>query len=109
LTFVSSLAEVFSAAPTGWWETFCAWLRDTLGPPLKSLNEPIDQWLGSLPMSVAVACAVGLFVVAGIWVWTLRTDFIFRGAPDRKWWRDLRIWATIVLVPYIAVYLLLGR
>jgi len=85
------------------------WIRDTLGPPLKSLHEPIDQWLGSLPMSVAMACAIGLFVLAGMWVWTLRADFIFRGAPDRSRWRDLRIWSMIVLLPYIAIYLLLGR
>jgi len=85
------------------------WIRDTLGPPLKSLHEPIDHWLSSLPMSVAMACAVSLFVLAGIWVWTLRADFIFRGAPDRRRWRDLRIWSMVVLLPYIAIYLLLGR
>jgi len=85
------------------------WIRDTLGPPLKSLHQPIDQWLGSLPMSVALACAIGLFVLAGIWVWTLRSDFIFRGAPDRRRWRDLRIWSMLVLLPYITIYLLLGR
>ena len=84
-------------------------IRETLGPPLKSLHKPIDDWLGSLPMSVAVACAIGLFVVAGLWVWTLRREFIFRGAPDQKRWRDLRLWAMVVLLPYIAVYILLGR
>ena len=84
-------------------------LRGTLGPPLKALHEPIDRWLGGLPMWVAVACAVGLYVIALCWVWCLRHEFVFRGAPDQRWWRDLRIWATIVVIPYVAVYLLLGR
>jgi hypothetical protein len=96
-------------AASDWWGQFCEFLRRLLGPPLKSFHEPIDQWLGSLPMSVAMACAIGLFVVAGAWVWTLRREFIFRGAPDQKWWRDLRIWSMVVLLPYIGVYLLLGR
>lgn len=84
-------------------------LRTTFGPPLKALHEPIDAWLGSLPMSVAMACALGLYAVAIIWVWTLKKKFVFRGAPDQKSWRDLRIWATLVTIPYVIIYLLLGR
>ena len=85
------------------------WLRQNLGPHLKKVQEPIDEWLGTLPMEVAMFCAIGLFVVAVVWVWTLRRDFIFRGAPDRAPWRDLRVWATLVVVPYVLVYLWLGR
>ena len=96
-----------------WFETkyaeFSDWFRGELGPPLKSVQKPIDDWLGTAPMSVAMACAVGLFVVALIWTWALNRDFIFRGAPDDAWWRDLRIWATLVVIPYVTVYLLLGR
>jgi len=106
---LANIALIGLAAEGGWWEEFCAFLRQVLGPPLKSFHEPIDQWLGSLPMSVAMVCAIGLFVVAGAWVWTLRREFIFRGAPDHQWWRDLRLWSMVVLLPYIAVYLLLGR
>jgi hypothetical protein len=91
------------------WQAFQNSTQETLGPPLKSLHQPIDDWLGSLPMSVAMFCAIGLFVLAGIWVWTLKSDFIFRGAPDRSRWRDLRIWSMIVLLPYISIYLLFGR
>ena len=84
-------------------------LRDTLGPPLKSIQTPIDDWLGGAPMWVALACALGLYGVALVWVWCLRREFVFRDAPDQRWWRDLRIWATVVTVPYIVIYLLLGR
>jgi hypothetical protein len=91
------------------WERFEDTLRATLGPPLKSLHEPVDAWLGSLPIWVAVVCAVGLYVVALVWTWCLPREFIFRGAPDTRRWRDLRIWATLVILPYMVIYLWLGR
>lgn len=84
-------------------------IRDKLVPELKALHHPIDLWLGELPMWVAVACVLGLYGAAIAWVWTLRREFVFRGAPDQRWWRDLRLWATAIVMPYVAVYLLLGR
>jgi len=95
-------------ATTSWLSDFGDSLRNTLGPSIKAMHEPIDIWLGSLPMSVAMACTIGLYVAAGIWIWTLKKEFVFRGAPSRKWWYDLRLWATVILLPYIAVYVLLG-
>ena len=89
--------------------TVTEWLRSELGPPLKKIQQPIDEWLGTLDMSVAMICCLGLFGLALCWVWTLKKDFILKGAPDNAWWRDLRIWATLVLVPYITVYYFLGR
>ena len=83
--------------------------RNTLGPPLKALHTPVDAWLGSLSMSVAMGCAIGLYVIAVIWVWALKKEFVFRGAPGKGWRYDLRLWATLVALPYIAAYLLLGR
>ena len=60
-------------------------------------------------MSVAVGCTLALYGAALVWVWTLRREFVFRGAPDQQWWRDLRLWATLVVIPYVAVYLVMGR
>lgn len=85
------------------------WLRAQVGPPIKQFLAPLDRWLISLPMGVAQAAVLGLFVLTGIWLWTLKKDYIYLGAPDRAAWRDLRIWATLVLLPYIAVYVILGR
>jgi len=84
-------------------------LRSTLGPPLKSFHQPIDAWLAGLPMSVAQGCALTLFLAAIVWVWFLKRDFVFRGAPKQSLSRDLRVWATLVVIPYIAIYLWLGR
>jgi hypothetical protein len=109
LDFVKLFFETAIPDDPGVWSSFRDSVRELLGPPLKSLHEPIDNWLGSLPMWVAMACAIGLFAIAGTWVWTLRKEFVFRGAPDQSWWRDLRLWATAVLLPYVAIYLVLGR
>ncbi len=109
MSYLTLLIETVQPEEKGLWVDMTEWIRSTLGPPLKSLHQPLDDWLGSLPMSIAMACAIGLFVVAGLWVWTLKTDFIFRGAPDRNRWRDLRLWSMAVLLPYITIYLLLGR
>lgn len=97
------------AAGPSWLDSIKHFLRANLGARLKMVHEPIDIWLGQLPMWIAMVCAVGLYVVALIWVWSLRREFIFRGAPDQKWWRDLRIWGSLLVIPYIAIYLLLGR
>ena len=83
--------------------------RGIFGPPLKALHTPVDNWLASLPMGVAMACALGLYGLAVIWVWTLKREFVFRGAPDQRRWRDLRVWATLVVIPYVLVYVFLGR
>ncbi|MCA9216054.1 MAG: hypothetical protein KDB27_23465 [Planctomycetales bacterium] len=84
-------------------------LKATIGPPLRAFHAPIDNMLGSLPMSVAMACVLGLYAIAVIWVWRLKKEFVFRGAPSESRIYDLRIWATLVVVPYVVVYVLLGR
>ena len=108
MTIESSILAQASEDPS-LFETFRQWLRNRLGPPLKSIQAPIDEWLGTSPMWGALACALGLYAAALIWVWFLRHRFVFRGAPDEHWWRDLRIWATVVTVPYVVIYLILGR
>lgn len=84
-------------------------LSDFVSPILRSVLEPLDALLIGLPPAAWLGCAVGLFVIEGILVWTLRHSYVFLGAPDQARWRDLRIWSTLLLVPYILIYLLLGR
>lgn len=84
-------------------------LRESVAPAIKSLLAPLDAFLNSLPMWAAQASAIGLFVFAGIFAWCMPRRFIYLGAPDQALWRDLRIWATLVLVPYVLIYFFLGR
>lgn len=90
------------------WDMFVFAVQQTLGPPLQRWHAPLDQFLSSLPMWTAQVCAIGLFLLGVIFAWSLPRQFVYLGAPDQARWRDLRIWATAVLVPYMAIYLLLG-
>lgn len=93
-----------------WFEShFREPLSRTLSPLLKRVFEPLDEFLLDLPPWVWLACAIGLFLVAGCAVWCLRRSYVYLGAPDESRWRDLRIWSTVLLIPYILIYLLLGR
>ncbi len=73
-------------------------------PLLKTVLRPLDAWLDSAPPWMGQACAVSLFVLAGLWLLTLKREYIFQGAPDESRWRDLRIWAWLALIPFIALY-----
>ena len=69
---------------------------------------PINAAMGALPLwsaRVAVALLLVLPAVAG---WRLSRDWVLRGAPDRAKWRDLRVWAALFILPYLAIYLLLA-
>lgn len=87
------------------WNAFSEWLKAHVAPSLKTVLAPLDAWINSLPLWTGKACAVGLFVIVGLWALTLKRDYIYLGAPDRARWRDLRVWTVLVLLPYIIVYL----
>jgi hypothetical protein len=46
----------------------------------------------------------GLLLAGVLW---LPKEYIFRGAPDRARWRDLRLWAIVLVLIHIYVYWLL--
>ena len=68
----------------------------------------IDVWLIAIPRPWWRFAPVALFVVAGLWVLTLKRSFVFLGAPSQAAWRDLRIWTILFLIPYIVIYLWFG-
>ncbi len=46
-----------------------------------------------------------LFAVIFILVWLLPNEYIFKGAPDRKWYRNLKLWATLIVIFYAYLYI----
>jgi Mn2+/Fe2+ NRAMP family transporter len=72
---------------------------------LKPAFSPLDTWLASIPMSWARGTAALFFAATAIWACTLKREYVFQGAPDTKRWRDLRLWAIVVLIPYVIIYL----
>lgn len=87
------------------WTAFSEFMTANVAPTLKGWHHPLDMWIATLPDWTGRLCAVGLFVLAGCWALTLKRSYIYLGAPDNAPWRDLRIWAVLVLIPYIVIYL----
>lgn len=48
---------------------------------------------------------ITFFVLIAIGVFLLPKDYIFRGAPNRAPWRDLRFWALLNVAIHTLVYL----
>ena len=63
------------------------------------------HWLEGIPLVWAKVIGMLFFVSVIVWAVLRPRAYIFRGAPDKKVWRDLRIWAVVVLVVQIILYL----
>ncbi len=77
-----------------------------LRPLLEAIFTPLDRALGSIPFSAARWIVVGFLVLAALLPLALPKDYIYLGSPDRRKLRDLRLWALIIMLPYIAIYVL---
>ncbi|MEW6527988.1 MAG: hypothetical protein AB1444_15130 [Spirochaetota bacterium] len=60
--------------------------------------------LYSLPLWNAKIVAMIIFACMLVVAWLLPYDFIIKGAPDRKRWRDLRLWATLLTIVQLVIY-----
>lgn len=47
---------------------------------------------------------VSFFLLLLVGVFSLRRDYVFKGAPDRRLWRDLRLWAFVLVLVHVYVY-----
>lgn len=66
----------------------------------------MNQWLNSIPLVYAKVAAMSLFLMIVVISWMLPGEFIFSGAPDRKKWRDLRVWGTVIVLLQFIIYAL---
>ncbi|HVR30633.1 MAG TPA: hypothetical protein VMS86_14000 [Thermoanaerobaculia bacterium] len=71
---------------------------------LQAVLGPFDALLGAIPLEAARWIVVGFFLIAGAGALLVPRAFVFRGAPDDRWHRDLRLWAILVLLPYLLIY-----
>lgn len=62
------------------------------------------EWIHGLPLWASKAGAMVIFGSVLAVVWSLPKDFVYFGAPDRGRWRDLRLWATILLAVQCGIY-----
>jgi len=64
----------------------------------------VVEWLDNLPLYWAKIVGTVFFVCVIIWALTRPKAYIFKGAPDMKMWRDLRLWAVVILIVQIVIY-----
>ncbi len=64
------------------------------------------EWLEGLPLVLGKYIAALFFIGMIIWAWFRPPKFILEGAPDKRKWRDLRIWATVFLGIQVVLYII---
>lgn len=57
-----------------------------------------------LPIGLATMFSMALFASLGIACMTLGREQAFMDAPDRQRWRDLRLWALVVILAQMGLY-----
>ena len=70
------------------------------------MPERLASLLATAPVAWALPATFVAFglLVAVVW-WVPRTS-VFEAAPDGARWRDLRLWATVLVVAQLGIYLL---
>ena len=67
---------------------------------------PLDAVLGSIPFAAARWIVVAFLVVAALSPLLLSDAYIYLVSADRSRRRDLRLWAVLIMLPYILIYML---
>ncbi len=72
---------------------------------LEAVFAPMNSLFEAIPFTAARPLVVGFLVAAALAPLFVSKDFVFRGCPDRRRSRDLRLWAVAAMVPYVLIYL----
>jgi hypothetical protein len=62
------------------------------------------QWAGGFPRVVPMAIAVAVFAGMAAWALLQPREHVLAQAPDRRLWRDLRIWAVVAMAVQVVLY-----
>ncbi|MBN2088782.1 hypothetical protein JW964_04180 [candidate division KSB1 bacterium] len=62
------------------------------------------DWLYGLPLLWGRLIILLMYFTILIVVWLIKSDYIYLGCPDRKWWRNLKLWATLAIGTQLFVY-----
>ena len=99
------------AEPTGLAAIFAGFTEKTTEiflPILSPVFNPIDRLFTDVREIVWTFCAIGLFVAAMIWVFSLKKEYVNIDAPRKNIFFDLRFWTVVSMLPHIIVYLYFG-
>jgi len=62
--------------------------------------------LSSLPVAWANYLSIAGFVFLAVLVWLIPRALIYTEAKDQSRWRDIRIWATVLIAAQLTLYTL---
>ncbi len=62
-------------------------------------------WLTGLPLWWGKVIAVAFFLAIAVWAWRRPRSYIYKDAPDNHRWRDLRVWASVLMAIQTLIYL----
>jgi len=62
------------------------------------------DWLLGVPLAWARYIIIIMYLLILMAVWNLKDSYIFKDAPDKRWWRNLKLWATVSIVSQLFVY-----
>lgn len=86
-------------------ESLNAFCKTVFYPVLHPIFEPFNAFLSSIEQPYFTICAIGMFVLAMVWVGIiLREPYVNRGRPVKSIWTDLRLWTVISMLPHVFVY-----
>ncbi|HSG88822.1 MAG TPA: hypothetical protein VLA56_06395 [Pseudomonadales bacterium] len=69
------------------------------------MPDGLKIFLESLPLAWAMPAAFVAFTVLVGVIWCIPRDVVMADAPTASRWRDLRLWATLLVVLQLAIYL----
>ena len=62
------------------------------------------NWANHVSETWARVFIITAFFIPFIFALTMKKQYIFRGAPDRKRWRDLKLWILILVIIQTIIY-----
>ncbi len=73
--------------------------------PIQTLFAWLDAALAAVPFGAARGITTAFLVLAALAALMLDRETALRGAPGRRWYYDVRLWAAAIMLPYIVIYL----
>lgn len=63
------------------------------------------NWLHGISIAWGRFLIIVAFIVPLVFAFTMKRKYIYQGAKDNAWWRNLKIWVLVIVAVQIAIYL----
>ena len=62
------------------------------------------NWLAGVPVGWGKFLIILAFIAPMLFAFTMKKRYIYQGAQDNAWWRNLKIWVFVIVAVQIAIY-----